>query len=260
MQPMLPAERRQKILDVITRELTIRVSSLGETMGVSEMTIRRDLDFLAERGLVERTHGGAVFSKRRPPGRFEYQRSVQTNPEERGRIARAAAALIEPNDMVYLGEGASAVEMLHFIDPEMPFTIVTNNLGVVPRIQDQSVETIFLGGVYVRETHAVAGPITLEQIRLINATKVFLGVDGLSLRSGLTTPNLDIAAIERKMIKQTRGQVVALADHSKFGLVAEWVVASVDQIDILITDRKAPGGFEKDLKELGVKIIVADTD
>ena len=117
MEPMLPAERRQKILDIIARELTIRVSSLSEMLGVSEMTIRRDLDYLAERGLAERTHGGAVFIKRRTPGKFQYQSSVQTNPDERTRIARTAATLIEPHDMVYLGEGASTAEMVHFIDP-----------------------------------------------------------------------------------------------------------------------------------------------
>ncbi|MBW2632989.1 MAG: DeoR/GlpR transcriptional regulator [Deltaproteobacteria bacterium] len=244
MGSMLPAERRQQILAIIARELTIRVSNLSEMLGVSEMTIRRDLDLLAERGLTERTHGGAVFSKRRTPGKFQYQSSVQTNPEERVKIARAAAALTEPHDMVYLGE--------------VPFTIFTNNLGAVPQIQGKAAELIILGGAYAPETHALAGPITMEQIRQINATKVFLGVDGLSLSSGLTTPNLDIAVIERSMIQYTRGKVVAMADHSKFGLVAEVVVAPINQIDILITDRKIPGGFQKDLKQMGVKVIVAN--
>ncbi len=257
MELMLPAERRQKILDVIARELTIRVSSLSEMLGVSEMTIRRDLDCLAERGLVERTHGGAVFIKGRTPGKFQYQSSVQTNPDQRARIARTAATLIEPLDMVYLGEGASTAEMMHFIDPEMPFTIFTNNLGVVSQVRDQAAELIVLGGTYTPETHALAGPITMEQIRQINATKVFLGVDGLSLRSGLTTPNIDIAVIERSMIQYTRGKVIAMADHSKFGLVAEVVVAPTHQIDIIVTDQKMPGGFQKDLEQLGVEVIVA---
>lgn len=259
MESMLPAERRQKILEIIGKELTVRVSSLSEALGVSEMTIRRDLDFLAERGLTERTHGGAVFCKRRTPGRFEYQSSVQSNPEERERIARAAAALIAPHDTVYFGEGASTAEMLQFIDPAIQCTIVTNNLGVISRYQGPPIELILLGGTYVKETNAVAGPITLEQIRLINANKVFLGVDGMSVRSGLTTPNLDIATIERNMIKQTRDEVIVMANHNKFGLVAEWIVAPIDQIDILITDRKVPAGFRKDLKQMGLKVIVADT-
>ena len=100
----------------------------------------------------------------------------------------------------------------------------------------------------------------MEQIRQINATKVFLGVDGLSLRSGLTTPNLDIAVIERSMIQYTRGKVIAMADHSKFGLVAEVVVAPIHQIDIIVTDQKIPGGFQKDLKQLGVEVIVAKSN
>ena len=98
----------------------------------------------------------------------------------------------------------------------------------------------------------------MEQIRQINATKVFLGVDGLSLRSGLTTPNLDIAVIERSMIQYTRGKVIVMADHSKFGLVAEVVIAPIHQIDIIVTDQQMPGGFQKDLKQLGVEVIVAN--
>ncbi len=257
MEPMLPVERRQQILEILEKELTIRVSRLSEMLGVSEMTIRRDLDNLVARGLTERTHGGAVFSKGRSPGKFQYQSSVQTNPDERGRIAQAAAALIEPHDMVYLGEGATTADMVRFIDPEIPFTIFTNNLGVVPHVRDMAAELIVLGGTYAPATHALAGPITMELIRQINATKVFLGVDGLSLRSGLTTPNLDIAVIERSMIQYTRGKVIAMADHSKFGLVAEVVITPISQIDILITDRKIPGGFQKDLKLMGVKVIVA---
>ena len=257
MEPMLPAERRQHILDIIAWELTIRVSSLSETLGVSEMTIRRDLDYLGERGLVERTHGGAVFTKRRSPGKFQYANSAQTNPDERNRIAQAAAALIEPHDMVYLGEGATTPEMMHFIDPDMVFTIFTNNLGVASQFQSRAAELIVLGGAYSQETHALAGPITMEQMRQINASKVFLGVDGLSLRSGLTTPNLDIAAIERSMIYYTRGKVIAMADHSKFGLVAEVVVVPIQQIDIIVTDQEIPSGFQKDLQQTGVEVIVA---
>lgn len=259
MEPMLPAERRQKILDIIARELTIRVSSLSDMLSVSEMTIRRDLDYLAEQGLTERTHGGAVFIKRRTPGKFQYASSVQTNPDERTRIAQTAAALIESHDMVYLGEGATTSEMVHFIDPDMPFTIFTNNLGVASQFREQTAELILLGGAYSPATHALAGPITMEQIRQINATKVFLGVDGLSLRSGLTTPNLDIAAIERSMIQYTRGKVIAMADYSKFGIVAEVVVAPIHQIDIIVTDQKMPHGFEKDLQLAGVEVIVANS-
>ncbi len=160
--------------------------------------------------------------------------------------------------MIYLGEGASTAEMMHFIDPEMPLTLFTNNLGAVPHIENKAAELIVLGGTYTPETHSLAGPITMEHIQQINATKVFLGVDGLSLSSGLTTPNLDIAVIERSMIQHTRGKVVVMADHSKFGLVAEVVVAPIHQINIIVTDRNVPGGFQKDLKQMGVKVIVAN--
>jgi len=257
MESLLPAERQQKILEILREEFTVRSSSLSDLLNVSEMTIRRDFDALEQQGLVERTHGGAVFRQERLAGKFHYQSSIAENPEEKQSIARRAAAIIEPHDTLYIGEGVTASRMVGYAEPGMPFTVYTNNLGVTTEIEDKVAELVLLPGTYNPATHSVAGPLTMEMIRQIHATKVFIGADGLSLNAGLTTPNMEIAVIERCMIRHTRGKVVALADHTKFGLVAEMSIAPLKHIDVLITNRGIPFDFKKDLEMLNVEVLIA---
>ena len=253
---LLPSERQQRILELIREGTGIRVSHLSELLGVSEMTIRRDLAVLEQQGVAERTHGGAVFRQEQVVDKFRYQDSIRENPQGKRRIAQRAAVLINPNDTVYLGEGAKCAQIVRYVESGMPFTIFTNNLGVISEIGDKAAELTLLGGTYNPTTHALAGPITMEMIRQVYATKVFLGADGLSLSAGLTTPNLEMAAIERSMIRHTRGQVIVLADHSTFGLVADMVIAPIKRADVLITDQDIPAEFQKDLESMGIRILV----
>ncbi|MEJ2169976.1 MAG: DeoR/GlpR family DNA-binding transcription regulator [Desulfobacterales bacterium] len=259
----LPAERQQRILEILKEEFSIRSSNLSEMLGVSEMTIRRDFDLLEKQGLVERTHGGAVFRQERVAGKrvagnVHYRNSIRKNPEEKQRIAKKAASMIAPNDIVYIGEGTTASMVVRFVEPAMPFTIFTNNIGVISEYQPvhNAAELVLLPGTYNPTTHALAGPLTIEMIQQVNATKVFLGADGLSLRAGLSTADLEIAVIERSMIQQTRGQVIVMADHPKFGLVAEISIVPLKHIDVLITNRKIPADFQKDLDKMGVQVVI----
>lgn len=256
-ESLLPAERQQRILDILSREFTARSSSLSEMFGVSEMTIRRDFDALEQRGLVERTHGGAVFKQERVAGTFQYKSSIKENLQEKQQIAQKAAAMIEPHDVVYLGEGTTCALMIRYIEPGLPCTVFTNNLGVAAEANGSTAEIVFLGGRYDPVTHALAGPLTMEMIRQVNATKVFLGADALSINAGITTPNFDIAVIERNMIKHTRGQVIVMANHTKFGLVAQMSVVPLRQINVLITNRRMPDDFQKELDLLGVHVVTA---
>jgi DeoR family fructose operon transcriptional repressor len=255
----LPAERQQRILEILREEFSIRSSNLSELLGVSEMTIRRDFDLLEKQGLVERTHGGAVFRQERVAGNAHYRNSIRKNPEQKQRIAQKAASMIAPNDIVYIGEGTTASMLVRFVEPAMPFAIFTNNIGVISEFElaNISAELVLLPGTYNPMTHALAGPLTIEMIQQVNATKVFLGADGLSLSAGLSTPDLEIAVIERSMIQQTRGQVIVMADHPKFGLVAEMSIAPLKHIDVLITNRKIPVDFQKDLDKMGVQVVIA---
>ena len=254
---LLPLERQQRVLELIKEGITIRVSRLSELLDVSEMTIRRDLITLENQGLVERTHGGAVLRHERVIDKFHYQSNVEKNIEVKQRIAQKAATLIEPDDIIYLGEGTTPPLVLRYVDPAMSFTAFTNNLGTLSEIENKAVELVLLGGSYNPRTHSMAGSLTMEMIRQVYATKVFLSVDGLSLSAGLTTPDLEIATIERSMIHHTRGQVVVMADQSRFGMVAEMVITPIQRINILVSDQELPDEFRKDLESIGVGIIIA---
>jgi DeoR/GlpR family transcriptional regulator of sugar metabolism len=254
---MLPAERQQQILDLLKKDFTVRSSVLSEKFGVSEMTIRRDFDTLEQKGLVERTHGGAVFRQERLAGKFHYHSSIKENLEEKQQIARRAAAMVAAHDVIYLGEGTTTALMVRHIEPGLPCTIFTNNLGLTAEVGTSAAEIIVLGGSYNSVTNALAGPLTMQMIRQVNAMKVFLGADALSLSSGMTTPNFEIAIIDRSMIEHTRGQVIVLANHTKFGLVAQMSIVPLKQIDVLITNQKVPVDFQRELDTLGVQVIIA---
>ena len=253
----LPAERQQRILDILRENFTIRGSRLSEMLGVSEMTIRRDLDVLEKSGLVERTHGGAFFRQERVAGKFQYKSAIKENLKEKKQIARRAAAMIEPRDTIYIGEGTGAAMIVRYIEPALPCSIYTNNLGILAEANDIAAEIMVLGGSYNSTTHSLTGLVTMEMIRQVNATKVILGADGISLSAGMTTPNNQVAVIDRSMIQNTRGKVIILANHTKFGLVAEVSITPLKQIDILITDQKIPEDFQKELDYLGVEVIIA---
>ncbi|MEN8243496.1 MAG: DeoR/GlpR family DNA-binding transcription regulator [Thermodesulfobacteriota bacterium] len=257
-ESLLPAERRKHILDILTSEFTARSSSLSEMFKVSEMTIRRDFDVLEQQGLAERIHGGAVFKQERVAGKFHYKSSIKENLEEKKQIAREAATMIEPHDVVFLGEGTTTALTLRYIEPGLPCTIFTNNHGVGSEANGATTaEIIFLPGTYNSMSNAVAGPLTMEMIRQVNATKVILGADALSINTGVTTPDLEISIIERNMIKYTRGQVIMLANHTKLGLIAPMSVVPLKQIDVLITNRKLPADFQNELDSLRVRVDIA---
>lgn len=254
---MLQTERQDQILEILRDNLTIRGSRLSELLGVSEMTIRRDLDILEKQGMLERTHGGAILKQERFGDKFKYNSSTRENPREKRRIAAKAATLIESDDTLYMGEGFTVAQIMRYVKPNLHFTIFTNNLGVVSEMKDTAAELVLLAGTYNPVTHALAGPLTMEMIRQVNATKVFLGADSLSLRAGLTTANLDIAVVERSMIRQTSGKVIVLADHSKFGSVAEISIAPLKHIDVVITNRNIPRDFQKEFESMGGQIVIA---
>ncbi len=256
---LLPAQRRLVILEIIKEYYTARSSQLSEQLNVSEMTIRRDLAALELQGMVKRTHGGAVFHHERMTDKFKYQSSKEVNPEEKEKIARKAVELIKPHDVIFIGEGTTASLILSNVDPDIPFTVFTNNHGIAAEISNtlMSAELIFLGGTYNPDTCSTAGNFTLEMIGRINADKVFLGVDAFSLQIGLTVRNPEFAAIHRAMIRQTTGQVIVMSDHTKFGLVAALEVAKLNEIDVLVTNFKLSHDFYNDFESLNIKVVLA---
>ena len=127
----------------------------------------------------------------------------------------------------------------------------------VSEMKDTAAELVLLPGTYDPATQALAGPLTMEMIRRVNANKVFLGADSLSLNAGLATTNLEIAVVERSMIRHTRGKAIAIADYSKSGRVAEISITPLKYINMLVTSRKIPDDFQREFELMGGQVVIA---
>ena len=231
------------------------MSLLSDDLGVSEMTIRRDLERLEQEGVLSRTHGGAML-KRHMVEEPLYVANIRAHSEEKRRIAQAAAAMIKPGETVFLSSGTTAAQVLSHVDPSLEARIVTHNVGAVQEARGLRVEVVLVGGLYRPRSNAVSGPLALEHIARFHAGKMLIGVDGFDLEDGLTTPTMGMAGVERAMIAQTRGEVVALADASKIGVVADVVICGLDQVDAVIVDDGVDDDVREELVRLGLRCVV----
>jgi len=252
----LPAERHQRIKALLRERRAVRVSRLAELLGVSEVTVRRDLEELERRGSLERTHGGAIPAQRM---RAEpaYVEAAARNPVQKRAIGELAASLANPGDTIFLNGGTTTLEVFRpLTDPRI--RIVTNHVGIAIEAAERRGETILAGGEYRAPSNSCVGPFAVEAIRKVFAARTFLGVEGISRPAGLTTPASREAEIARTMVEQTKGPVVVVADSSKFGTVADFAIAPLDEIAVLVTDAGIDDDFRDDLVRIGTEVMVAD--
>lgn len=251
----LPAERHRRIQELLREHRAARVSTLAELLGVSEVTIRRDLEDLERRGLLERTHGGAILAQRmaREP---LYVEAALSHPVEKQRIGAAAARLAADGDTVFLNGGTTTLEVARHLGPRV--RVVTNHVGAALEAGERGIELILVGGEFRFASSSCVGDLATRALRGIFATRSFIGVEGISLRSGLTTPAIPEAEIARVMIEQTHGQVAIVADSSKVGTVADFSIAPIEAAAVLVTDSGLNAEYRAELTGLGVQVVVAD--
>ncbi|HMK08674.1 MAG TPA: DeoR/GlpR family DNA-binding transcription regulator [Anaerolineales bacterium] len=262
VKSLIPAERHQRIQALLETRLVASIADLSELLGVSEATIRRDLETLEERGLLERTHGGAILT-RRLPNEPVYALSAAVHPEEKRRIGAAAAALVEEGDTVFINSGTTTTEVMRHLADRTDLgraTILTTNLGGVLDLHHPGLEVVLLGGSFRPESKAVVGEAALRALRQVYADKSFLGVDGFSLKCGLTTPVQAEAEIARLMLGRTRGAAVVVADSSKWGVVSNYEIGSLEQVRILVSDAGLSAGAVDELAAHGLRVVCADDD
>ena len=257
MEQPLPAERHRKIQELLREHRVVRVSSLSELLGVSEVTIRRDLEALEARGVLERTHGGAVATQWMG-SEPAYVEAMSRNPDAKAAIGRAAAAMAEPGDTIYLNGGTTTLQVFRALRAS-GLKVVTNHVGIALEAADRDVEVLLLGGRYRAPSNSLVGPLASEALRRTHATKAFIGVEGVIVGSGLTTPVAAEAEIARLMIEQTRGRVIAVTDHTKIGTVADFVITALDQVDALVVDDGVTEEYRERLADADIEVVVAAT-
>ena len=235
---MLARQRQERILQEIQSTGGARVSDLVELLGVSDMTIRRDIAILARKGLVARVHGGATPVSGRSadePG-FAAKSGLQTL--EKSAIAVAAAALVSEGDSVALSAGTTTYAIARELRSIPNLTVVTNSVPVGELLhQTARVDlTVVLTGGVRTPSDALVGPVAVSALRSLHVDWLFLGVHGFDDQAGFTTPNLEEAETNRALVECAR-QVVVTADSTKWGVVGLSSMARLEDVDIVVTDQ-----------------------
>ncbi|MEU3456697.1 DeoR/GlpR family DNA-binding transcription regulator [Micromonospora sp. NPDC006766] len=258
---MLAQQRQSAILELIRQRGGVRVSHLVTRFGVSDMTIRRDLEVLAERGLIDKVHGGATLAG---PGSAEEPgfaaKSIRQQVEKRA-IAERAARLVEPGMAVALSAGTTTAALAARLAEVRGLTVVTNSIPVADALHQnpRADQTVVLTGGLRTPSDALTGPVAEAAIATLNVDLLFLGVHGMSPRTGFTTPNLLEAAVNRRLIDAAR-RLVVLADHTKWETIGIATIAPLGKADVLITDGGLPPEARRQLGEQVGELIVVAVD
>jgi DeoR/GlpR family transcriptional regulator of sugar metabolism len=254
-QDLFPHERRDQIVALVEENGRASVSELSERFGVSRVTIRCDLDILTRQGLLIRTRGGAVVAH--DTGLeldFHVRRRLRVG--EKGRIGKAAAALVHDRESIVLDASTTALAMVDHIRDRRQLTIITNSIFAVTALLDTPGLTVLMpGGFLYRDSASLVGRGNGAFIQQFTFQKGFFGARGFTLDEGLTDLNIAEVNIKQDLIANVK-QVIALVDSSKWGRVGFASFASVDQIDCIITDDGAPRDMVASLEQAGVRVIV----
>lgn len=254
MKDLSVAERRQGILNRVTEAGRASVAELSQAFGISEVTIRADLQALAESDLLLRTHGGAVaLNSSSQYLSLNLRRLQQT--QEKAHIGAAAAELIQDGDAIFLDSSSTALAIAQCLKDRRYLTVVTNGLAVAQElIGAPGVSVIVVGGALRRDTASLVGIDGLEILKRVNLSKGFFGSHGISIEAGLTDVSADEAEVKRIVVQIVR-EVVAVVDRTKWGRVGVASFAQAREIDKVITDRYAPGELVEQLRATGAEVI-----
>lgn len=239
--------RRGEILSLVQQNGEVSATELSKLLGVSEVTVRSDLNALAQAGQLRRTRGGARLPLdviRESP----LEETCRKHAAAKRRIGRAAAALVHDGETVFLDVGSTTTEVARALSPTLrDVTVITNGLNIALELERRpNLRVIVTGGTLRPLQHSLVSPYALGVLRHVHADRLFLGCNGLSAATGVTNANHEEAEIKRLMVEQSR-EVVVVADHSKLGQVSRARVAPAEAVTTLITDRH-PGGPPADLR------------
>lgn len=251
----LASVRRQAIRERLTESSSLTISEMAGELGVSEMTIRRDLEALQETSDVRRTHGGAVVAERMM-FEFNYQARQREHLKEKQAIAAAARALIRPGQRVILDTGTTTFQLAVLLRDCEGCTVITPSLAVASELQFcESLSVILLGGVIHRGSPDLTGPVTEHGLDLFSADWVFQGAEGIGKGGSVFNVDLQLGQVDRKM-RTKAARSCLLADRSKIGQTALVQTGTLSDFDVFITESTAPASFLKQARRMAGKVIL----
>ncbi len=255
---MLATERHKLILDVLEKSKKVEVTELSATLGVSEMTIRRDLDKLEQAGLLTRTFGGATVTSNPIALQLSFVEKVAVYEKEKLAIALAAASMIRDGDTVGLVAGTTCFQIARNFPAKESVTVVTNAINIAMEFANRGgAKLIVTSGYMLERSFALVGPFAECILEQIHINKLFLGATGVSVERGVTTLDLLEASMYKAMIRSAE-QVIVVADHTKLGITSLAPILPLEKVTRLITDSGIDPEMLAKLESTGLEICVAD--
>ncbi|WP_158792217.1 transcriptional repressor AgaR [Granulicella sp. L60] len=252
---MLIEERRQYILGLAQKNGRVLVEELSESIGISRITIRKDLDLLQSRGVLQRTHGGAVLPGNGALSDPSLQEKEGRHSQEKLRIATAAANLVQEGQCVLLDSGTTTTAIARALKRFSRLTIITNAVNIAGELSGTDFEVLLTGGSLRKNSFSLVGPLAEDMLQDMHADILFLGVDGFDLEVGLTTPNLMESRVNRAMVKAS-SMVVAVCDSTKFNRRSLSRIVEATAIHHVITDNDLPAETAKALQAAGISLTL----
>lgn len=230
---LLKAERQDKILDILSMEKKIIASEMSVRLGVSEDTIRRDIKELDQKGLLKKVHSGAVKSG---PAKTRFYQRLELDLDEKIRLAKKGAALIEPGSVVLIDDGTTNYQLVNQLDQRISCTIITNSIPIINLLENYpNVQVITLGGNLFKASMANLGYETMKQLDTLHPDLYFMGIYSISDEVGVTHSAMDECQLKQKMLSVS-SQTAALVTKEKIGSVSNYVVCNTGDLTYVITD------------------------
>lgn len=250
---MLTEQRRLQLLQLLQRDGTLVEREVADTLGVSEDTIRRDLRELSMHGALLRVHGGALPAS---PAVVDLEGRAQLSSDEKRVLGRAAAALVEPKQVVLVDGGTTTLELVRALPPQLRATVVTHSpLIAAELITHRAIEVVVIGGRLFKHSGVAVGASAHEQISAIHADTYFMGATGLHPEHGVTTGDLEESHIKRAMMSAA-ADTVLLATADKLGKVSSYRIAQLEQLTTALVTAAAPKSTVSALRKRGVRVHV----
>jgi DeoR family transcriptional regulator of aga operon len=253
--PMLIEERRQHVLATLQQDGRVLVSELSDSLGISRITIRKDLDYLEAKGLVQRSHGGALAPQNGTLIDPSLQSKEHQQIKEKQHIAEAAAKLVKEGQCVLLDSGTTTTAIARALRSFSRLTVITNALNIAAELTATDFDVMLTGGSVRKNSFSLVGPLAEDALREIHADILFLGVDGFDPQLGVTTPNILEARVNRAMVKAAR-KIVAVCDSTKFSRRSFALIVPPTAIHTVITDKQLKEQDAESLRIAGVEMIL----
>ncbi|HEX3985333.1 MAG TPA: transcriptional repressor AgaR [Acidobacteriaceae bacterium] len=253
---MLIDERRRHILSLVQSQGRVLVGELSRALGISQITIRKDLEHLQSRGLVQRTHGGALRLQSGALFDPSLQEKQKQHSQEKQRIADQAARLVQEGQCVMLDSGTTTTMVAHALKRFSQLTLITNAVNIAADLASTNFEVILIGGTLRKNSFSLVGPLAEDVLEEMHADILFLGVDGFDVETGITTPNFLESRVNRAMVKASR-RIVVVCDSTKFNRRSLSRIIPTAAVHCVITDKNLPRETEEALRNQNIEVILA---